>query len=236
MGTVILAIAFVIEAAFAAFCLITRSSQVRVRSYARIGAFAAFVLLALLSVIQWSFRWYGLAALLLVWAALGARALIRKRGEGKRFNPGGIVLKAAAMLLLVLIAVTPALIFPQSKLPPMTGNYEVATAVYTYSDGSRTETFTQTGESRKVNVEFWYPKDSPGPCPLVVFSHGAFGLKVSNTSTFMDLASNGYVVCSIDHPYHSLFTIGTDRRLVRADPAFLREVMDLNNARWSRSG
>ena len=108
------------------------------------------------------------------------------------------------MLLLVVIAVTPALIFPQYKLPKMTGKHEVATVNYTYTDQSRIETFTNTGENRKVNVEFWYPKDAGGKYPLVVFSHGAFGMKTSNTSTFMELASNGYVVCSIDHPYHSL--------------------------------
>jgi hypothetical protein len=70
MGTIILIIAFVIEVAFATYCIITRSNQKRVRSFVRIGALAAFVLFMLVSVIQWSFRWYGLAVLLLVWAAL----------------------------------------------------------------------------------------------------------------------------------------------------------------------
>jgi len=41
----------------------------------------------------------------------------------------------------------------------MTGMHEVATAKYTYTDASRIQTFTTTGENRKVNVEFWYPKD-----------------------------------------------------------------------------
>ncbi|MBQ5851909.1 MAG: hypothetical protein IIW54_14020, partial [Lachnospiraceae bacterium] len=37
--------------------------------------------------------------------------------------------------------------------------------------------------------------------PLVVFSHGAFGYYESNTSTYMELASNGYVVeCSMKFP------------------------------------
>ena len=58
MGTIILIIAFVIEAAFATYCIITKSNQQKVRSFVRIGAFAAFVLFTLVSVIQWGFRWY----------------------------------------------------------------------------------------------------------------------------------------------------------------------------------
>jgi predicted dienelactone hydrolase len=69
-------------------------------------------------------------------------------------------------------------------------------------------------------VEFWYPKDAEGTYPLVVFSHGTGSMKTSNTSTSVDLASNGYVVCSIDHPYHSLFTIGSDGKLITIDPSY----------------
>ena len=115
------------------------------------------------------------------------------------------------MLLLVVFAVTPALILPQYKLPPRRpASTRSPPSNDTYTDKSRIETFTNTGENRKVNVEFWYPKDAGEKMPLVVFSHGAFGMKTSNTSTFMELASNGYVVCSIDHPYHSLYTKDAD--------------------------
>jgi hypothetical protein len=66
MGTGILIIALVIEAAFATYCIIARASHRNVRSAIWIGASA------LVSAIQWGSRWYGLGALLLVWAALGA--------------------------------------------------------------------------------------------------------------------------------------------------------------------
>lgn len=235
MGTMILMIAFVIEAAFAAFCMVTKSNQQKVRSFVRIGAFAAFVLFTLVSVIQWSFRWYALAVLLLIWAALGAWTLIGKKMEKKEYKAGRSLGKAVLMLLLVFVALIPALILPQYKLPKMTGKYAIATVNYTYTDKSRMETFTHTAENRKVNVEFWYPKDTGGTYPLVVFDHGAFGVKASNTSTFMDLASNGYVVCSIDHPYHSLYTIGSDGHLITVDPSFLQEVIDVNNGKYDEA-
>ena len=70
MGTVILLIALLVEIGFAAYCFLTHSRQVQVRSYLWIAAFGAFVLFTLASIIRWSFRWYLLALLLLVWVWL----------------------------------------------------------------------------------------------------------------------------------------------------------------------
>ena len=235
MDTIILLIALITETAFAAYRIGTKSSQNKVRSLIWISAFAAFVLLTLVSVIQWSFRWYGLAALLFVLAVLGAWTLIRKKAEKKEEGAVRAMFTAIGMLLLVLIALIPELIFPQYTPPRLTGKHQVATVNYTYTDNSRIETFTNSGEHRKVNVEFWYPKDGGGKYPLVVFSHGSFATKTSNTSTFMELASNGYVVCSIDHPYHSLFTIGTDGHLVTFNQAYYQEVVDANAGKYDEA-
>jgi dienelactone hydrolase len=235
VGTIILIIAFITETAFATYCMLTRSRQETVRSLISIGALAAFVLFTLASVIQWSFRWYGLAALLLVWAVPGAWTLAGKKAQNNAFSAGRTVVDAITMLLLVCIALTPALLLPQYTLPKVTGKRQVATISFTYTDQRRIETFTTTGEYRKVNLEFWYPKDGGGPYPLIVFSHGAFGVKASNTSTFMELASNGYVVCSIDHPYHSLYTSDADGHMTMAAQSFLQEVVGLNNGNYDEA-
>jgi hypothetical protein len=117
MATSILIIALVIEAAFAAYCILTKSNLKDTRSFLRLGAFAVFVIFTMVSVIEWSFRWYGIAALLLIWAALGAWSLLRKKEEKNEYRPGRIVFKAIAVLPMDVIAVTPALIFPQHDLP-----------------------------------------------------------------------------------------------------------------------
>ncbi len=237
MGTLILAIALVVEAAFTAYRLITRSNQERAKSYLRIGALAAFVLSTLVSVIHWNFTWYLLAALLLIWGLLGLAWLLRQPAEKRGYRALPTVLRAVGALLLVTIAVGPALVLPQHAQPTVTGKHPVATALFTYTDQNQTETFTDTGEKREVNVEYWYPADASGgeSYPLVVFSHGSMGLKTQNTSTFLDLASNGYVVCSIDNPYIALFTRGSDGRMILQSPTFRQQFMDVDNGKYDET-
>ena len=232
MGIMILVIAFVVEAGLLAYSLITKSDQVRARSLARIGALAAFLGLTLVSVVPWSFRWYGLTALLFALAARGVWVLTRRPAAKMGYRAGARVAKTLTTLLLVGVAVLPALAFPPYASPRVTGIHSVTTAKYTYTDADRIEPFAETGERRAVNVEFWYPVEDGG-YPLIVFSHGAFGIKASNTSTFLDLASNGYVVCSIDHPYHAMYTVSADGHLTTADPAFIQEVTGANTGQYT---
>lgn len=229
MGAIIIIIAAAIEAAFAIYSIKTKSNQKKSRSWIRICSFTAFIILTLVSVIQWSFRWKVLAAVLLVWEIMGGVALIRNKEDKKEYKTVRVVHKAITIWLIVVVAVTPALIFPQYKLPEVTGKHKVGTVVYTYTDNSRIETFNDKGEKRKVTVEFWYPKDTDGKYPLIVFSHGAFGILASNTSTFNELASNGYVVCSISHAYHSMYTVDAEGGFTKVDQGFIQEVIDVNN-------
>lgn len=237
MGTTVLLIALAIEVAFTGYCLMTKSNQEMVKGYIRIGAFAAFVLLTLISVIHWNFTWYLLAVLLFIWAVLGAGLLLRKPVEKKGHKAFPTVLRAIGTLLLVFIAVIPALIFPQHPKVPVTGKHPVTTALFTYTNQNQLETFTNTGEKRKVNVEFWYPADATGgeKYPLVVFSHGSMGLKTQNTSTFLELASNGYVVCAIDNPYIALYTRGSDGRVIVQSPVFRQELFNLDNGKYDEA-
>ena len=91
-------------------------------------------------------------------------------------------------------------------------------------DENRIEEFEDDGSFREVPVYFFYP-DEDGVYPLVLFSHGAFGYYQSNASTYMELASHGYVVVSLDHPYHSFFTKDTDGKTITVDPEFMNDVM-----------
>ena len=49
-----------------------------------------------------------------------------------------------------------------------------------------------------------------GNFPLIIFSHGKGGYKSQNTVQFEELASNGYIVVSIDHSYDAMITVFSD--------------------------
>lgn len=225
MGTYIFLTAVVVEIAFAVFCIRTKSNQRRLRSIIRIVALAGFILLIILSVFEWSFRYYALAALLLLLALMGAVTLIRKSEERKVYKTGRIIRKAIGMTVLIFIITLPAIIFPQFKPIKPTGTYQVAASAYTYIDTNRVEAYTNTGENRKLNVEFWYPENADGKYPLIVFSHGSLGIKTSNQTLYNELASHGYVVCSIDHTYQCFFTTDREGHTVLLDMGFFNELM-----------
>jgi len=224
MGFFIFFAAVVVEIALAAFYIISKSNQSQARSFVRIASFTAFVLLAVLGVIEWSMRYYALAGLLLLLAVNGAISLIRKRGEQTPVKAGRVILKAAGMITVFFVVTFPAILFPQHNPVEPTGPYQVATATYTYTDTSRIERYNDRGEHRKLNVQLWYPSNAKGRYPLIVFSHGGFGIKTSNETLYHELASHGYVVSAIDHSYHAFYTTGEDGSTTWIDMGYVQEL------------
>lgn len=233
MGAVILILMVILETIFTVYCVRTKSSQPKIRNWLRISEFGSFLLLTIATIIEWSFRWYLIAFVLFTMAAIATVRLLTRKLENKPRKTGRIIAKSLSVILLLSLTLAPALIFPQYTEPPKTGDYGVATQTYTYTDNERIETFSDSGENRKLTVQFWYPSDAQGKSPLIVFSHGAFGIRASNTSTYTNLASNGYIVCSIDHPYHAAGTVDTDGKLTIGSPTFMQQVVDINQDLYS---
>ena len=228
MGNLLLLIALIFEIAFAIYCIKTKQNHKQLKNWIRIAVFIAFIILTLSSVIMWSFRWFILGILLFILALKGTVSLIRNKTTLRKYKTSTIVWKTILLTFALVFALSPAIVFPQHPSPKVTGKYEVATASYTYTDKNRIEQFSDKGDNRLVNVEFWYPEKADGTYPLLVFSHGANGIKASNTSTYMELASHGYVVVSIDHPYHSLYTRSEDGTMAFISSDYNREVSDSN--------
>lgn len=132
--------------------------------------------------------------------------------------------KIAAIIFSIVVLMR-IILFPPYKQPVITGSHEVTTEIFTWEDQSRVETFTDTGENRALTVKFWYPKEE-GRYPLVVFSHGAFGVIDSNYSTCMELASNGYVVASVAHPYHAMLVEDVNGKVTIVDMDFFKSVYE----------
>ena len=55
-----------------------------------------------------------------------------------------------------------------------------------------------------------------GPYPVVLFSPGLAGVRSQNTAWAQELASHGYVVVALDHPYDSAAVVLADGRVVRS--------------------
>lgn len=122
-------------------------SRIKLISWIRITLFIVFVILTWSPVIDWSFSWVLLAVLLFVFALKGSVDLIRKKTGVRPSRRSTRVWKRLLTAVALLIALIPPILFPQYRTPEVTGKYEVRTAVYTYTDTTRVEEFTDTGST-----------------------------------------------------------------------------------------
>ncbi|MCR4598654.1 MAG: hypothetical protein K5678_06450 [Acetatifactor sp.] len=159
----------------------------------------------------------------------------KKEANGKK---AGRIVSTIFGCLMLLFSLIPAFVFTGYQGLPTTGAYEVGMVSAILTDESRLETFENDGSHREVPIYVYYPKNLKDggamtgneEFPVVYFSHGAFGYYQSNSSTYVELASNGYVVISMDHPYHSFFTKDTDGKTILVDMEFIQTALVVGNA------
>ena len=204
------------------------------------------ILITLLHLLIEGYRWQMVPSYLL----LGLFTLIRNRESQKTAT---VVISIIWTFSIILPATVPVV-----KLPKPTGPFKVGTAIFHWTDTTRTEWFTEEpGDLRKMMIQLWYPannnsqnKASPyidhidlraqaigdrvglpsfmldhlnlvkthsfieaSPIeskelfPLIIFSHGLGGMRNQNTVLMEELASTGYAVAAMDHPYDANMTI-----------------------------
>lgn len=122
------------------------------------------------------------------------------------------------------------MLFPKITPIETTGEYTFEQEDAVYIDNSRLETYADDGSYRELPVSFWYPAEyrQAKSCPLVVFSHGSFGTKESNESLYRELASHGYVVCSINHTYQCFSAKLSNGKTIRLSGEFMKEIASDN--------
>lgn len=192
-----------------------------------------FLVMTLLPGIDLSFRFMGIAFILIMQLLISALFwFVRRKNENIKGKPS-IIIRTLLGILIILLAMTPAFIFTDYNGRPLTGDHKVARSEAILIDSSRTDEFENDGSFREVPVHFFYPEDADGiaanSLPLVIFSHGAFGYYQSNMSSYMELASNGYVVIALDHPHHSFFAKDSDGKTVLVDMDFLKSAINIEN-------
>lgn len=234
MNTFLLVLLCIFEAAFAVTA-ISRRADKKGWQLGRLicsgGQLALFLVMLIAPGIDMSFRFTGLFVLLIIRIifALIDYLMIRNK-EVKAKHPAMMILSAVLSVMLILGSMIPSYIFADYDGLPVSGEYEIAEANAILIDKSRTEQFETDGSSREVPVYFYYPANAAEgeKFPLVLFSHGSFGYYQSNHSTYAELASNGYVVVSTEHPHHSLYTTDTNGNTIIVDPQFMNDVMSIN--------
>lgn len=82
--------------------------------------------------------------------------------------------------------------------------------------------------------------NSSNSLPVLIFSHGLSGVRMQNTFQIEELASQGYVVASIDHTYGGAVTIFPDGRVALFDAAVIEgDVAEAGNRLihiWAEDG
>lgn len=232
MEVAFLLLLFVLEIAFSVYTIMDgrdRGVWYQKRMFVRGIELISFFLFMLLPAVHFGFRFALCVSLLVIRFILALIFWLCKRnGENKILKTGSIIWRLAGSLALFFFAMIPAFVFTGYQGIDTTGEYQVKQVHAILVDDSRVESFEEDGSKREVPVYIYYPDTGEGEFPLVVFSHGAFGYYQSNTSTYMELASNGYVVVSVEHPYHSFFTEDTSGKTIIVDMGFLQEVQYAN--------
>ncbi|MDF2671847.1 MAG: platelet-activating factor acetylhydrolase, plasma/intracellular isoform [Clostridiales bacterium] len=240
LGAIVLGVLILVEIVFMVLSLLKKSNFKKEKHITSIILFLTFLLLVISPIINWGFQWFMLGLVLGIQALLGILFFVRKRSssEPRKIR---LIFGSISKVLLIGITVLPVLIFPQYNDIKPTGEYPVGTKSYTLTDESREEYFTEEKDSRKITIQYWYPVDQSGrkesilrgKFPLVVFSHGSFGYRMSNYSTYQELASHGYIVCSIDHTYHAFMTKQEDGKTIIANMEFMNNAMKAENGEIS---
>ncbi|MBO6310507.1 MAG: hypothetical protein J6N70_17055 [Oribacterium sp.] len=192
-----------------------------------------FLIMLLLPHIGFSFRFAGFAVLLVIRLIGAAISYALHRKDDRKTSVFSAAAGGLGNIALIAFALIPAFVISDYQGRPVTGEHQIARASAVLIDRARTEQFEDDGSFREVPVHFFYPadiSDAENTLPLVIFSHGAFGWYESNTSTYMELASHGYVVVSLDHPYHAMYTKDSAGKTITVDPDFFRSALNIGSS------
>lgn len=234
MNTILLLLLGTVEFALA-WMTISRKSSKREwqlgRLIACLGELLLFLVMSLFPGIDLGMRFRILLVVIILRILISGIAwLICYRNESSKKNIS-IIISCILSFAIFFMSLIPSYVFADYNGLPTTGEYSVSTASAILVDNSRVEAFEDDGSYREVPVYFFYPEYLDEKLPVVFFSHGAFGYYQSNYSTYEELASHGYIVVSMEHPYHSMFTKDTNGKTIVVDSTMFNNTMRIQDTR-----
>ncbi|MBQ6152318.1 MAG: hypothetical protein IJJ15_01020 [Ruminococcus sp.] len=232
MGTVFLILFLLAEIALVVLTLTKfKEKTAWMKNRMIIRVIETVLLLGMILIPTTHMKWRFIAALIVLAVRMLIAVIVwlaqHKTVSGLRKKPITII-SCVLSILLIIFTLIPAFLFTNYNGMPTTGEYQVKEASAILVDINRVDEFEDDGSYREVPAHFYYPENSEGEFPLVIFSHGAFGYYQSNFSTYAELVSNGYIVVSLDHPHHSFFSKDTAGKTVMVDTDFIDSVMGIN--------
>lgn len=231
MGVILFAVFTAMEIALTVLSL-TKFKDVWRRNRMIFGAaeLVLALLVMLLPVTSAKWRFTGCLIILGIRLVISVIVYLAKRGGGKVKTKGKAIFGTVMSVILIGFSLVPAFVFTDYSGLETSGSYEVKETQAILVDSSRLEKYEEDGSGREIPIHFYYPEGDVKDCPLVLFAHGSFGYYHSNYSLYAELASNGYVVASIDHPYYAFFTKDTDGKLITVDFDFMMTAVNMQNS------
>lgn len=233
MNTLLLIMLLIVEVGLAVLTFSedkTQKSWLKNRAIAGAIEVAVFLIFSFFPGIDFGIRFKALLFILIIKACIFCISMLIGRKATGEVKAGKIVVSTLLSIVFILMGIVPSYIFCDYAGPTPTGEYAVKTASAILVDNSRIEEFEEDGSYREVPIDFYYPDvQDDAVYPLVVFSHGAFGYSRSNFSMYQELASHGYVVASLSHPYHSFFCKDTAGKIVTVNPQFMHDALYIND-------
>ncbi|MDE7363434.1 MAG: hypothetical protein K2N27_00890 [Ruminococcus sp.] len=231
MGVILFAVFTVMEILLAVLsCTKYRSLWYRNRTFFRGAEFILMLIVMLLPATGQNWRFTGCLIILGIRLAISGITYLIKRGTSKEKTTAKMIVSTVMSIILIGFSLFPAFIFTGYSGLKTSGQYKVNEIQAILTDNSRLETHENDGSNREIPVHFYYPDGDAVNCPLVLFAHGSFGYYQSNSSLYAELASNGYVVASIDHPYYAFFTKDTDGKTIIVDFDFMQTAINMQNS------
>lgn len=115
MGIIIFFSLSIIEIILATYRIITKSKIIMTRSIFRIVSFLIFIVLVIVSVVEWSPAYYLIALYLLILAIFGAYDIRRRNKDKSNTGTIKLVLFTLVLIIFIFISTIPIILFPQEK-------------------------------------------------------------------------------------------------------------------------